>query len=137
MSCAGPTAAASRSLIHEADIAAVAVRALTNGGHAGARYVLTGPEVLTQAEQVQAIGDAIGAPLRFEEMPREAARQELLRAWGDLAMVDGALDAWAGMVTEPEPVTHTVEQVTGERARTFAAWAADHAGDFRRAPLSP
>jgi uncharacterized protein YbjT (DUF2867 family) len=48
--------AAARSLIHEKDIAAVAVRALTEGGHAGAKYVLTGPETLTQVEQVHAIG---------------------------------------------------------------------------------
>ena len=45
--------------------------------------------------------------------------------------VNGALDAWARMVTEPEPVTSTVEDVTGAPARTFREWAIDHAGDFR------
>ncbi|HEV7934870.1 MAG TPA: NAD(P)H-binding protein, partial [Actinomadura sp.] len=50
---------AARSLIHEKDIAAVAVRALTEDGHAGAKYVLTGPETLTQVQQVHAIGEAI------------------------------------------------------------------------------
>jgi uncharacterized protein YbjT (DUF2867 family) len=46
-----PYGAATRSLIHESDIAAVAVRALTGGGHGGAKHVLTGPELLTQADQ--------------------------------------------------------------------------------------
>src|SRR6187455_3119759 len=46
--------------IHEADIAAVAVRALCESGHAGADYVLTGPQALTQAQQVSTIGWAIG-----------------------------------------------------------------------------
>jgi uncharacterized protein YbjT (DUF2867 family) len=55
--------AAARSLIHERDIAAVAVRTLTGPGHAGERYVLTGPQAVTQAEQVRAIGAAIGRPL--------------------------------------------------------------------------
>ena len=55
-----PYSAAARSRIHVDDIAAVAVRTLTEYGHTGATYVLTGPETLTQAEQVHAIDDAIG-----------------------------------------------------------------------------
>jgi hypothetical protein len=45
--------------------------------------------------------------------------------------VDGTLDAWAKMMTEPEPVTFTVDEVTGVPARTFREWAIDHAADFR------
>ncbi|MGW7480483.1 SDR family oxidoreductase [Nonomuraea muscovyensis] len=128
-----PYAGAARSLIHEADIAAVAFRALTEDGHAGSSHVLTGPEVLTQADQVRVIGEVIGRPLRFDEQPREEARAEMIAAWGDPAMVDGALDHWASIVAEPEPVTTTVEEVTGRPARTFREWAHDHAADF----LSP
>ncbi len=76
---------AARSLIHERDIAAVAVRALTGHGHAGQRYVLTGPQAVTQAEQVRAIGAAIGRPLRFEKITRQAVRQDLVGAFGNPA----------------------------------------------------
>jgi uncharacterized protein YbjT (DUF2867 family) len=125
-----PYAAAARSLIHERDIAAVAVRALA-GGHAGAGYALTGPEVVTQAEQVRLIGEAIGRPVRFAETtPDEARRQLIAGGWPD-AVADGALNAWARLEREPEPVTSTVEEVTGAPARTFAEWARDHAEDFR------
>jgi uncharacterized protein YbjT (DUF2867 family) len=125
-----PYAAAARSLIHERDIAAVAVRALA-GGHAGAGYALTGPEVVTQAEQVRLIGEAIGRPVRFAETtPDEARRQLIAGGWPD-AVADGALNAWARLEREPEPVTSTVEEVTGAPARTFAQWARDHAEDFR------
>jgi uncharacterized protein YbjT (DUF2867 family) len=127
-----PYGGAARSLIHEADIAAVAVRALTEDGHAGRRYVLTGPEVVTQVEQVRVIGEAIGRPLRFQEQPREEARAQMLAGWGNPDYVDQALDYWAGLVTEPEPVTSTVEEVTGRPARTFRQWADDHAADFSR-----
>lgn len=126
-----PYGAAARSLIHERDTAAVAVRALTGDGHGGAKYLLTGPQSLTQVEQVHTIGEAIGRPLRYEEISREVARQELLTVWGDPSFADGALDAWARFVTQPEPVTATVEAVTGAPARTFRAWAIDHADDFR------
>lgn len=126
-----PYAKAARSLIHEADIAAVAVRALTEHGHSGKTYVLTGPQALTQTEQVHAIGEAIDRPLRFAEIPREQARPGLVAAFGDEAFADSALDAWAAFVTEPERVTPTVQETTGNRARTLRDWASDHADDFR------
>ena len=126
-----PSGGAARALIHEKDIAAVAVRALTGDGHSRATYLLTGPETLTQIEQARQIGRAIGREVRYEELSREAARQQLLAAWGNPAFVDAALDGWARMVAEPETVTRTVEEVTGARAHTFAEWAADHAEDFR------
>ncbi len=106
------------------------MRALAGEGHGKAKYVLTGPEALTQVEQVHTIGEAIGRPLRFEEIPPEAARQQMV-GYLPPSAVNGALDAWARMVTEPEPVTSTVEDVTGAPARTFREWAIDHAGDFR------
>jgi len=126
-----PFGAASRSLIHERDTAAVAARALTEDGHAGATYLLTGPQSLTQVEQVDAIGEAIGRPLRFEEISPDAARQDLFTGMPS-SVADGALNAWAGFVTEPELVTSTVHEVTGASAHTFRDWASDHADDFRR-----
>jgi uncharacterized protein YbjT (DUF2867 family) len=126
-----PYGEAGRSLIHERDLADVAVRALTGDGHAGQTYELTGPEVLTQAEQVRQIGAAIGRTLRWTELSRAAARAQLLAEWGDPGFVDAALDHWASLVDNPERVTGTVERVTGRPARTFAQWAVDHAGDFR------
>jgi uncharacterized protein YbjT (DUF2867 family) len=88
-----PYGAAARSLIHERDIATVAIRALTEDRHDGERYVLTGPQTLTQAEQVRIIGEAIDRPVRWEELPREAARQELADVFGDASFADIALDA--------------------------------------------
>jgi uncharacterized protein YbjT (DUF2867 family) len=126
-----PYGAAARSLIHERDIADVAVHALTTDGHAGQTYLLTGPAAITQAEQVRQIGAAIGRPLRWTEQSPDAARVQLLAEWGNPAFVDGALSYWASLVGNPEPVTGTVEQVTGTPARTFEQWARDHADDFR------
>ncbi|WP_116042795.1 SDR family oxidoreductase [Amycolatopsis palatopharyngis] len=124
-----PYGKATRSLIHEADIAAVAVLALTGPDHSGVVHDLTGPEQLTQIEQVEAIGAAIGRQLSYEEVPRDTARKELLANWPD-EFAEGALDAWAGMVTDPEPVTTNVRDVTGRPARTFQQWATDHADEF-------
>jgi uncharacterized protein YbjT (DUF2867 family) len=109
----------------------VATRALTGEGHSGAKHVVTGPELLTQAEQVRTIGDVIGRPARWEDVPPEAVRDGLAAAFGDASFADHALDTWARFVDGPEIVTSTVERITGSPARTFREWVSDHAGDFR------
>jgi len=154
-----PYARAARSLIHERDIAAIAVRCLTgghgdgghgdgghgdgghgdrghggghsDGGHDGAVHVLTGPEAVTQEEQVHAIGRAVGRPVRYEEIPADAALAQMLADGWPTAFAEHALAHWATLVDRPEPVTDTVERLTGNAARTFGEWARDHADDFR------
>jgi uncharacterized protein YbjT (DUF2867 family) len=122
--------AAARSLIHERDIADVAVMALTDGKRAGATYILTGPAAVTQADQVRIIGEAAGRPVRWEEAPA-AETAELLAAFtGSRAFADHAVAYWASLVADPEPVTDDVERVTGHPARSFREWARDHAGEF-------
>jgi uncharacterized protein YbjT (DUF2867 family) len=122
---------AGRSLIHEADIAAVAARALTEEGHAGAAYDLTGPSVVTQTEQVRLIGEAIGRQVRWVELSEEDGRTRMREMGWSPEFVDSGLAHWARIVTEPEPVTDTVEKVTGAPARSFAEWANEHADAFR------
>jgi uncharacterized protein YbjT (DUF2867 family) len=126
-----PFGAAIRALVDERDIAAVAVRALSDDGHEGARYLLSGPAVLTQAEQLAAIGQAIGRELRWEDMSRDAALGALTAAWGDPAFVRTALHAWEWFIDHPETVTTTVQDVTGAPAHSFADWAAANAAAFR------
>lgn len=115
--------------IHEADIAAVAVRALTETGHNGRAYLMTGPESVTQRQQVEAISVAIGRPLDFVELTADEYRQMLSR-WGD-GLVDQLLSYLIENNGVPMPVINTVELVTGQPARTFARWACDHAADFQ------
>src|SRR5262249_50104046 len=52
-----PHAAAQTAPVDDRDVAAVAARTLHQDGHAGGDYVLTGPESLSQVEQVRIIGD--------------------------------------------------------------------------------
>jgi len=116
--------------VHERDIAAVAVRALCGEGHNRREYVLTGPTSLTQREQVAIIGDAIGRPLRYEELSRESARDHMIAMRFPPPIADMLLDAYAAAVGQPALVTSTVLEVTGTPARSFHEWAADHASDF-------
>lgn len=125
-----PYGDAARSMVHEDDIAAVAVEALTRDGHDKQIYVLTGPRTVTQAEQVRLIGEAIGRDLRWQDVPADAVRPMLAAAMGSAAFADAALTGWASFVQTPEQVTGDVEAILGRPARTFAEWAADHRADF-------
>ncbi|MUL41486.1 NAD(P)H-binding protein [Streptomonospora sp. PA3] len=122
---------ASLSPIHEADVAAVAAAALTQDGHAGKTYPLTGPESLTQAEQVRIIGEVIGADIAFHELSKEQARHVLTSQHIPEMIVDRLLNMLEPMVETEAPVQPTVEQVTGRPARTFREWVSDNADAFR------
>ncbi|MFJ2579713.1 NmrA family NAD(P)-binding protein [Kitasatospora aureofaciens] len=126
-----PHGQARRSLIHERDIADVAVHALTSDGHDQAKYVITGPESIPHAELARIIGEEIGREVRWEDLSPEAAREELTAAWGNAAFVEARLRAWESFTHEPERVTDTVERLLGRPARTFRTWAREHADDFR------
>jgi uncharacterized protein YbjT (DUF2867 family) len=126
-----PFGQARRAPIDERDIAAVAVRALTEDGHAGARYVLSGPEVLTQAEQLAAIGKAVGRDLTWQDLPKDATVEALAAAWGDRTFAESAVNAWEWFVDHPETVTPALHSITGAPARRFADWAAANAAAFR------
>ncbi len=123
--------AAQTAPVHERDIAAVAVRALCEERHDARDYVLTGPESLTQREQVAIIGRSIGRPLTFDEVSPETARREVIATW-PTAVADMLLSAYAAAVDRPALVTSVIEEVTGTPARTFQEWATDHAADFAK-----
>jgi uncharacterized protein YbjT (DUF2867 family) len=124
-----PYAAAETAPIDERDIAAAAARALLDGRHAGGDYVLTGPESLSQAAQVRVIGDAIGRPLRLEELSPGEFRRQAAGTWPP-GVAEMLLGAWQAALGRPAFVTTAVQEITGSPARTFYQWAADHASAF-------
>jgi len=119
------------AVIHEADIAAVAAIALTEDGHAGQTYPLTGPQALTPAERTHLIEQAIGSAVAFERLTEDRERDRL-RSYG---YPEDYVEFGIQLATDPPPqagvVESTVERVTGRPARTFAEWAAEHADAFR------
>ncbi|MEW2132547.1 NAD(P)H-binding protein [Streptomyces sp. NPDC005435] len=117
--------------IHPADIASVARVALTEPGHRGRTYALTGPDPVTARQQAQAIAAAIGRNVPFIEISRQEAHTQLAAVFGDEA-ADAVLDVTGGAVNdELLAVRDTVPQITGSPARTFRQWAAENAAHFR------
>ena len=125
-----PYPGAGRSPIVADDIAGVAARVLTEEGHDEAAYVLSGPEQLTLAEMVATIGETVGHTVRAEPIPPSVARAELPADGASEELADAALRYWAQLVTEPEPVTTTVERITGVPPTSFASWTRAHVTAF-------
>lgn len=129
----GAYAQAAFAPVHEADIAAVAVAALTGDGHAGRVYRLTGPQWLTHAEQAAILGQALGRPIRYAELPADVVRQKM----SDLLpgpILDSIFAIWASSLSRAATTTTDIEKVTGRPARSYHDWVLDHATAFQPRP---
>ncbi|MFE0511341.1 SDR family oxidoreductase [Streptomyces sp. NPDC058964] len=125
-----PFADAALPLIHPRDIADAAAIVLTEPGHDGKAYILTGPEALTPARQTTLIADALGIPTRYEELSTEEAA-EVLRGMGHLPemLVPSVLEV-LGPEAAALPVSLASEELTGRPARTFRQWVQENADRF-------
>lgn len=116
--------------IDPADIGEVAAAALHENGHAGQVYELTGPALITPRQRAEAIGDALGEPIRFIEQTRDEARAQMLQFMPE-PVVETTLD----IIGEPTPaeqrISPDVERVLGRAPGAFAAWAERSAAAFR------
>jgi uncharacterized protein YbjT (DUF2867 family) len=120
-----PYGAVETAPIDERDIAAVAVRALSEASLAGGDYVLTGPAALSHARQVAVIGEVLGRRLAFHELSPDAFRRETAASWPP-PVVDMLLAAWGAAVGHPAYVTTAVAELTGGPARSFHDWVVAH-----------
>jgi len=116
--------------VHEKDMAALAVTALTGEGHGHQAYTVYGPQSLTLRQQAAHIGDAIGREISIKVIAAGQAREELAATMSP-AGADAVLRAWQAGNAGPAQTSDIVEKITGRPAHTFAQWAADHADDFR------
>jgi uncharacterized protein YbjT (DUF2867 family) len=114
------------------DIAAVAAVTLTEPGHTGKKYVITGSEALSYRQATDILGEAIGRPLRFIDEPVDEARARLTRAGQPAWLVDSllAIATYQRAGGPTETITSVVADLTGKPPRTFAAFARDNAAAF-------
>jgi uncharacterized protein YbjT (DUF2867 family) len=123
-----PYGAAETAPVDDRDVSAVVARTLYEDGHAGGDYVLTGPESLSQAEQVGIIAEVLGRRIEFEELSPDEFRTETRESW-PRPVVDMLLDAWGATIDRPAFITSTVSDILGSQ-RSFRQWVADHATAF-------
>ena len=122
---------ATTPVVHERDIAEVAVRALLDDAHRGAAYPVLGAGPVTVREQVAQIAAALGEEVRLETVDVDTFRADQLVHLP--APIVEMLIRGEGTVPHlpAEFGVDAVPTVLGRPALTFGAWARDHAADFR------
>lgn len=123
---------AKTSFVDVRDVAAVAARTLTSGGHAGKIYELNGPEALTQDEIAKRIAEKSGRAVSHVNIPREAHQKAML----DLGMPEWQVKALIELQDyyvsgRAATVDGVVAKVLGRPERTMDAFLAENAGEFR------
>jgi uncharacterized protein YbjT (DUF2867 family) len=125
-------------LVDARDVAAVAARVLTTDDHAGKIYDITGPEVLSFYDLAACLAVVTGRRVTYVDVPPREAEKAMVAA----GMPAWMADAWVGLygifaAGHASATTRTVEDITGAPARTFAAFAREHAAAFTAARTRP
>ena len=124
-----PVAAVGEPFVDADDIADVAAAVLTQAGHTGQIYELTGPRLLTFAEAVAEIAAATGRPIGYTAVPA-ADYAEALAGEGVPAEVIELLTYLFSTVLDGRNahLGDGIQQVLGRPARDFADYARDATG---------
>ena len=128
-----PTGESPVSVVDVRDIAAVAVAALTEAGHEGKSYDITGPEALTHAQMAEELSQSLGKPVAFENISGATMRAALLSFHMPEWQADGLVEDYEHYSRgEATTLSTAVEDVTGVKPRNFHSFAKD----FREAFLA-
>ncbi len=121
-----PYPGAQVAVVHDDDVVDAAVAALTDPRHVGHDYSVTGPQSITQAEQIEIVAAALGVPVDIRELTPDEWRASV--PYLPPPVADALLAIWAEADGSPRDVSHTVEAVADRAPRTFAQWAAETFG---------
>ncbi|MDA3625300.1 NAD(P)H-binding protein [Saccharopolyspora sp. WRP15-2] len=119
-----PTAA-----IAPADIATIAVSALTTDEHRNAVHQLSGPQVLTPAQELSIIGEELGRHLQLAEPSLGETRAGLRRSGMSPEVVDAVLNRAVGS-DDGAQVLPAMPGLLGRQPTTFADWVRTHIDSF-------
>jgi uncharacterized protein YbjT (DUF2867 family) len=118
------------SAVDVRDIAAVAAVTLTESGHEGATYTLTGPAALTHTQIADALSGALGRDVSFVDVPPEAfagSLREILPPW----QVEGLVEDYAHYRRgEAASVSSAIAELTGRPPVDIRQFARDYASAF-------
>jgi uncharacterized protein YbjT (DUF2867 family) len=119
------------SAVDVRDIAMVAAVALTEPGHVGKTYTITGPAAVSHADIAQAIAEAIGRQVTFVNVSPTDFSDALKKFGVPTWQVDGLIEDYAHYSrSEAAEVHTTVREVTGRDPLDVTAFARDYAGLF-------
>jgi uncharacterized protein YbjT (DUF2867 family) len=126
-----PAGEARVAMVDPRDVAAVAAIALTEDGHDGRTYTVTGPAAITHQEIAHALSTVAERVIEYVAVPGEVARDGMVRAGMSLWLAEQIVVLWAELRHRATAPTDVVRNLTGREPRTLADFAHDHAATFR------
>jgi uncharacterized protein YbjT (DUF2867 family) len=128
-----PAGKGSASFVDARDVAQCLVKVASQTGHAGKIYTLTGPQSLTFSQAASAIGESRNKPVGYIAPPAFIARIVLPKVsgmprWLAMEVIDLLQAISRGGQSD---VTGDVEMLLGKPARSFKAFASEHAQSFK------
>jgi uncharacterized protein YbjT (DUF2867 family) len=119
-------------MIDARDIARVAARVLTEEGHEGKTYTLTGPASISYYDVAAVLSEALDKEVAYVEVPLDAAREAMVSEGFPEWLADAVIE-WAEAFREGygDFTTEDVERLTGHRATSYERFAGDFARVFR------
>ena len=120
------------AMVDVRDIATVAAEVLTQPGHEGQTYVITGGEAISFDDVARQIGEATGKPVKYVDIPQEDARKAMLGMGMPEWIVNDMLTLYGFFAAGHGAATTDVVQKVGKAApRTFAQFAKENAELFK------
>jgi uncharacterized protein YbjT (DUF2867 family) len=111
-------------LVDVRDIAAVAACVLTQDGHAGQTYEITGPQALSFSEVAEKLSTALGHEITYTPVPPETARVGMTGYGMPEWLADALLELYAEWsANKADAITSVIQDVTGIPPRTFDTFA--------------
>ena len=127
-----PMGDAKVSVVDVRDIATVAVAALTQSGHEGKAYDITGAEALSNKQIAEILSTVVGRKINYVDVSDDKASQGMKAAGMPEVLVNAFMELnhiqKAGHASDVSPV---VEQVTGKKPISFEQFARDYAEAFK------
>ena len=118
-------------MIDVRDVADVALKVLTEDGHEGREYTLTGPASISFHDVAAGLSKALGKEVNYVDVPLEAGREAMvgmgMPEWvadGLIELIEGFSNNWADLVS-PD-----VEKIMGRPGRSYEQFARDFAQVF-------
>ncbi len=127
-----PCGHARQTMVDVRDIARVAAKVLTSGGHEGKAYDLCGPELLTYAQAAEKLSAATGRKITYVDVPEDEYRKMMTGMGVPGSYVERLLELYRYIREGRAAVTSTsVKDVTGREPVTFDQFAREHAAVWR------
>lgn len=123
------------SFVDVRDIAAVAVKALTDneeGLHSGKAYTITGPQAISYGDAARILSEYIGRNISYVNISEDDARKAII----DMGMSDWHTNILLELLKLSREgylssISNAVEAVTGKKPISFAQFVRDYMEAFR------